>query len=136
MRQTLSWIPVNHAATSISEILLSPTPLSLIHHLENPIRQSWHDLLQILCAELGISQTIPMDQWLDRVWNTPIETNNPAKKLYDFFADDFVRMACGEVVMGTETARSVSKTLKGMDAVSQETIRGYLRYWKDVELLK
>ncbi|KAL3444530.1 hypothetical protein BJX65DRAFT_319885 [Aspergillus insuetus] len=133
---TLSWLPVNHAASAISEILLSPTPLKLIHHLENPIRQSWHDLLRIISAEVNVPQIIPMGEWLDRVWNTPIENNNPAKKLYDFFADDFVRMACGEVVLGTDCARSVSGTLRGVDAVSEETVRGYLRYWKQVELLK
>jgi hypothetical protein len=127
---------VNHAASAISEILLSSTPLSLIHHLENPIRQSWHDLLRILSDELNIPQIIPIDHWLDRVWNTPIENNNPAKKLYDFFADDFLRMACGEVVMGTECARGVSKTLRGIDAVSAETARGYVRYWRGVGLLK
>ncbi|KAL3493895.1 hypothetical protein BJX62DRAFT_248702 [Aspergillus germanicus] len=131
---TLSWIPVNHAATAISEIVLSSTPLSLIHHLENPIRQSWHDLLQILSVELDIPQSIPMSEWLDRVWDTPID--NPAKKLYDFFADDFVRMACGEVVMGTDCARGVSGTLREMDVVSQETVRGYVRYWKGVGFLK
>ncbi|KAL2793016.1 hypothetical protein BJX66DRAFT_339232 [Aspergillus keveii] len=136
LQNTLSWLPVNHAASAISEILLSPTPLSLIHHLENPIRQSWHDLLRILSAELDITQIIPVDQWLDRVWNTPIENNNPAKKLYDFFANDFVRMACGEVVLGTDCARGVSATLRGMDSVSEETVRGYLRYWKQVGLLK
>jgi hypothetical protein len=79
---------------------------------------------------------IPMNQWLDRVWNTPIENGNPAKKLYDFFVDDFVRMACGEVVMGTDCARGVSGTLRGMDAVSDETVKEYLRYWKQVGLLK
>ncbi|CEL05016.1 hypothetical protein ASPCAL06138 [Aspergillus calidoustus] len=136
LHHTLSWLPVNHAASAICEILLSPTPLSLIHHLENPIRQSWHDLLRILSDELNIPQILPIDQWLDRVWNTPIENNNPAKKLYDFFADDFLRMACGEVVMGTECARGVSRTLRGMDAVSAETARGYVRYWRGVGLLK
>jgi hypothetical protein len=136
MKQTLSWIPVNHAASAITEILLSPTPLKLIHHLENPIRQSWHDLLRTLSVELNIPQIISMDEWLDRVWNTAIENNNPAKKLYDFFANDLVRMACGEVVMGTDCAREVSGTLRRMDAVSEETVRGYLRYWKQVGLLE
>ncbi|KAL3462250.1 hypothetical protein BJX64DRAFT_288581 [Aspergillus heterothallicus] len=129
---TLSWLPVNLAATAISEILLSPTALDEIHHLENPVRQSWHDLLQILSAELGISQLLPMDEWLERVRSTPIE-KNPAKKLYDFFAYDFVRMACGEVIMGTENARRVSETLRGVDAVGAETVREYVRYWRGVE---
>ncbi|KAL2851873.1 hypothetical protein BJY01DRAFT_232774 [Aspergillus pseudoustus] len=132
---TLSWLPVNLAAAAVNEILLSPTPLDLIYHLENPIRQPWHELLQTLSAELGISRILPMGQWLDRVWTSPID-NNPSKKLYGFFANDFVRMACGEVVMGTENARHVSGTLRGMDAVLPRTVEAYVTYWRDVGLLK
>ncbi|KAL2812958.1 hypothetical protein BJX63DRAFT_432247 [Aspergillus granulosus] len=135
LQSTLSWIPVDLAASVINEILLSPTPLDLIYHLENPVRQSWHDVLQILSAELGISQALPMDQWLERVWNTPVE-NNPAKILYDFFANDFVRMACGEVIMGTENVRRVSKTLRDMDVVLPCTVGDYVKYWKGIGLLK
>ncbi|KIA75341.1 NRPS-like enzyme [Aspergillus ustus] len=136
LQSTLSWIPVDLAAATINEILLSPAPLDLIYHLENPIRQPWHELLQFLSAELDISQSLPMDQWLDRVWNAPIENNNPAKKLYNFFANDFVRMACGEVVMGTENTRRVSATLRGMDAVLPKMVEGYVAYWRDVGMLK
>ncbi|KAL8945214.1 MAG: hypothetical protein Q9211_000255, partial [Gyalolechia sp. 1 TL-2023] len=51
---TLSWIPVDIAATSLLEILFQPhTPAtSRIYHLENPTRQSWPGMLAALSRSL------------------------------------------------------------------------------------
>ncbi|KAL4783812.1 hypothetical protein BJX76DRAFT_357597 [Aspergillus varians] len=132
---TLSWIPVDQAAASVTELLLSSTASDLVYHVENPIRQPWYDMLEIIGAELNIPLTLPWDQWLQRVSRTDDE-GNPAKKLSDFFAKDFLRMACGEVIMGTDAARGVSATLRGSDGVTGGTVRGYLQYWRDVGWLK
>ncbi|KAL2813646.1 hypothetical protein BDW59DRAFT_167454 [Aspergillus cavernicola] len=128
---TLSWIPVDQAAESVVELALSNNPLDLVYHIENPVRQSWHDLLEIIATELDIKQTLPLDQWLERVWKAPDE-GNPAKKLYEFFVKDFLRMACGEVIMGTDAARRDSATLRDMDVVQESIVRQYVQYWKDV----
>ncbi|KAI9375907.1 hypothetical protein BJX61DRAFT_548427 [Aspergillus egyptiacus] len=130
---TLSWIPVNQAAQSITELLLTPTPPELVYHIENPVRQSWHDLLTLLASELDIQQALPMDDWLKRISETADEPN-PAKKLYGFFARDFLRMACGEVIMGTDNARRVSVTLRGLDAVGGDVVRLYVGYWREREM--
>ncbi len=52
--KTLSWIPVDIAATSLLEILFQPhTPTtSRIYHLENPTRQSWPSMLAALSRSL------------------------------------------------------------------------------------
>ncbi|KAL4940296.1 hypothetical protein BDV06DRAFT_230437 [Aspergillus oleicola] len=132
---TLSWIPVNDAAKSIIEILLSHSPVNLVFHIENPVRQSWHDVLQSIASELGITQRLSYDQWLARV-SSASDEGNPAKKLSNFFANDFVRMACGEVVLGTDSARGTSATLRKIDAVTEGTVRGYLKYWGAIGGLK
>ncbi|KAL3431733.1 hypothetical protein BDV09DRAFT_206456 [Aspergillus tetrazonus] len=134
---TLSWIPVDVAAHSITELLLSPAPADLIYHIENPIRQSWHDMLQNIAAELYLSaaDALPWNEWQEQVAAAG-DTDNPARKLQDFFANDFIRMGCGEVVLGTDKARKASATLRGVDAVSEGCVRGYLRYWKEIGWLK
>lgn len=75
--QTLSWLPVDLAATSLSEILLTHHPLNLIYHLENPVRQSWHEILTTLASQLGISREfLPFDKWLDRVGAIAADTED------------------------------------------------------------
>ncbi|KAL6231238.1 hypothetical protein BDW75DRAFT_244087 [Aspergillus navahoensis] len=134
---TLSWIPVDIAAQSITELLLSPAPASLVYHIENPIRQSWHDMLQSIAGELKFSAAdpLPWDEWQEQVAAAG-DAGNPARKLQDFFSNDFLRMGCGEVVLGTDSARKRSATLRGVDAVSEASVRGYLRYWREIGWLK
>ncbi len=77
LTQTLSWLPVDLAAASVSEILLTPHPLNLIYHLENPVRQSWHDMLTVLASQLDISREfVPFDKWLDRIGAIAADTKD------------------------------------------------------------
>ncbi|KAL4994640.1 hypothetical protein BDV10DRAFT_188841 [Aspergillus recurvatus] len=134
---TLSWIPVDIAAQSITDLLLSPAPADLVYHIENPIRQSWRDMLQRIAADLKLSASdlLPWDEWQEQV-SAAGDAGNPAKTLQDFFANDFIRMGCGEVVLGTDSARKRSATLRGLDAVSEASVGGYLRYWREIGWLK
>lgn len=137
--QTLSWIPVDSAAEVLSEILLATCPVHLVYHLENPVRQSWHDTLVILASKLKLCHEdfLPFEEWLEEVCRVKDNAaeDNPAKKLADFFKRDFIRMVSGEVILGTECARKMSPTLQLMDAVSPETIAGYVDHWRNVGFL-
>ncbi|GKZ23559.1 putative NRPS-like protein biosynthetic cluster [Aspergillus brasiliensis] len=132
LRGTLSWLPVDTTAAVLLEILFHPAPLRLVYHLENPIRQSWQDVLDVLAVELGISRTSvrPLKEWLELVEGSG-DDGNSAKDLVGFLRYEFERMSCGGVVLGTEGTRGVSPTLRRVGAVSDETIRGYVRYWKE-----
>lgn len=89
--QTLSWLPVDVTAASLSDILLSQAtkastanrsrespelqPLFPVYHLENPVRWPWNDVLDVLgsrlkqkSAEQGLElPLVPYSNWLDRV---------------------------------------------------------------------
>ncbi|KAL9606067.1 MAG: hypothetical protein Q9179_000747 [Wetmoreana sp. 5 TL-2023] len=54
---TLCWIPLDIAAASLLEILFQPhtPPTSPVYHLENPVRQSWPDMLAALSRILSRS---------------------------------------------------------------------------------
>ncbi|MDI1486702.1 MAG: putative NRPS-like protein biosynthetic cluster [Ramalina farinacea] len=131
---TLAWIPVDVAAETISDVLLSTAPAKAIYHLENPVRQSWHDVLQMIAPELGLSSAefIPLASWLDRVRRMPDLASDkmPVKKLEDFFRRDFEHMACGSVVLDTKNTRDLSSTLRKLSHFPKELFGSYVRYWK------
>ena len=104
-----------------------------MYHLENPIRQSWQDVTDVLTEELGIprSKCRPLDQWIDLVQNSA-DAGNPAKILATFLSEEFEKMSCGGVVLGTEVSRSRATTLRQTGPVSDTTIRAYVRYWEKV----
>lgn len=139
--QTLSWLPVDCAAEVLSELLLTTQPYHPVYHLENPMRQSWHDVLTVLGSRMGLGDKdfLSLDEWLDRVLrleDDPSDGINSAKQLGDFFRKDFAHMAGGGVVLGTEKARSASPTLDHMDVVSDDTIAAFIDEWRRIGFLK
>jgi len=148
LSQTLSWLPVDLAARSMSELLFQGASTTTgaspsrpqIFHLENPIRQAWADVFDHLRPELSISTSsiIPYADWLAKVLEVPDENIdlNPAKKMAEFFQRDFEHMAGGEIVMGTESARKASACLRSCGAVSGDLIRAYVGGWREVGFLE
>ncbi|KAL8652659.1 MAG: hypothetical protein Q9210_002553 [Variospora velana] len=133
LRGTLSWLPVDTAATALLELLFDSQPLRLVYHLENPIRQSWQDVVEVLTEELGIlkSKCQALNQWIDLVQSS-VDAGNPAKKLATFLGGEFEKMSCGGVILGTEVSRSRATTLRQMGTVSDSTIRAYVQYWVNI----
>lgn len=111
--------------------------MELVHHLENPIRQSWHDTLVILASKLNLT-LLPFNDWLEKVCLLTDKSpdQNPAKKLAGFFKTEFRHMACGNVILDTMRMRGFSETLRGMNMVGQETVVSYVDYWKSIGFLK
>ena len=79
---------------------------------------------------------MPYDEWLERVLAFTSDDDdanaNPAKKLAEFFENDFRHMSGGQVVLDTGRARSVSGCLRGQGEVDEEVVRGYVEYWRRV----
>ena len=139
MLQTFSWITVDRTAQVLSEVLLTTEPSSTVFHLENPIRQSWHDALAIIGRELNLSEKdfLPFDEWLDEVCAvSEIRAgDNPVKKLSDFFKTNFKRMSTGTVTMATDHTRATSPSLQSSGQVQDETISGYVKYWRSIRYI-
>ncbi|CAG8883007.1 unnamed protein product [Penicillium egyptiacum] len=133
LQGTLSWIPVDDAANVLIDLAFSEQQPSMAYHLENPVRQSWSDVLVTLGSQLDISQFLPFNDWLDRVVKLGSKGGpgqNPVLKLDEFFRRDFRRMACGSVIMATDEARKRSETLRQVDAVPEDVIASYVQYWR------
>ncbi|OSS44047.1 hypothetical protein B5807_11144 [Epicoccum nigrum] len=131
IRGTLSWLPVDTAAETLIEIMLSVSPLELIYHLENPIRQPWHDVLVILSEELDLDGNAftSLDKWLISI---KAMTDDAASTdlLIEFFEKDFQHMSGGGVVLDTRVSRAVSPTLQQVDIVEDELVATYIKQWK------
>ncbi|KAF7507856.1 hypothetical protein GJ744_010020 [Endocarpon pusillum] len=139
---TLSWLPVDSAAEILTELLLVPHQVNLIYHLENPVRQSWHDILTTLASKLDISDAglIPFDEWMNRVATSATgkgtkDDTSTAPMLADFFQQDFQHMSGGNVILDTARARAISPTLRGMKAVDGELVARYVDNWRRMGFL-
>ncbi|KAK4112265.1 gluconate kinase [Canariomyces notabilis] len=133
----LSWIPVDKAASVVSEIVFSQSKLPTVLHLENPVRQPWSSVVEHFGRQLGlVKPPVSFDEWLDQVASAPSDDElYPVKKLLAFFKNGFRPVACGQVVLSTDVARTHSATLRDMGALDDGTISGYINYWKKIGYL-
>ncbi|KAL2812451.1 hypothetical protein BDW59DRAFT_167804 [Aspergillus cavernicola] len=134
----LSWCPVDTVAATLSELLLHPdVPASPIYHIENPIRQSWSAMLQILADALDAPSIIPFKDWIRRVRQFPGSVEgNPAARLVGFLDEQFVAMSCGGLVLDTACSQRDSPSLAKSQAVSEDLVRLYVRRWKEIGFLR
>ncbi|WQF85464.1 Putative Acyl transferase domain superfamily, phosphopantetheine binding ACP domain, thiolase [Colletotrichum destructivum] len=148
----MSWTPVDVVAQTCADLLFQPSSGNAkreqschpIYHIDNPIRQSWSDAIRVLAKTItpGASlRVLPFKEWtrLVREYTPPAsvgkekpgpEMKNPAKLLIDFLEDDFERMSCGGVLLGTAHAREHSRTLAGFGAVSEEYLELVIGSWR------
>lgn len=99
--------------------------------MENPVRQSWHEMITLLSSELGFASTqvVSFEEWVEAVMSAP-DQGNPAKKLSRFLKNEFRKMSCGGIILDTVLARKASPTLRGLGPVDSEQVRLYIKYWK------
>ncbi|KAE8369303.1 hypothetical protein BDV27DRAFT_153181 [Aspergillus caelatus] len=134
----LSWTPVNDIAASLVELLVTDNTPYPVYHLDNPVRQPWHDMIRILASELSIptSNIVPFSEWIQRVRSfSGSREDNPAGMMADWLEENFVRMSCGGVLLETTRAREHSSTLAGVGPVTEEITRRYLHRWKECGFL-
>ncbi|KAI3327547.1 acetyl-CoA synthetase-like protein [Xylariaceae sp. AK1471] len=129
----VSWLPTDHAARSLTEILFCNGDVNRFLHLENPIRQPMQDIATIMGNELGLARpyTIPFDQWIERASGLGV-----VESLEDFFKNHYQELAQGSVILDTAHCRSVSKTLRGQSAVEKDLLAQYVKRWRCEGFLK
>ncbi|KAJ5131411.1 Type I Iterative Polyketide synthase (PKS) [Penicillium bovifimosum] len=136
----LSWCPVNDVAATLGELLLVTETRTSdpFYHIENPTRQSWREMIEILSDALRMPRgnLIPFKDWLDAVrgFEGSIK-DNPAKPLADFLSQNFVRMSCGGLILDTTRSRAHSPTLRELGRVSSELVLKYIQAWKNMGFL-
>lgn len=137
LQGTLSWSPVNDVADSLLDLVMSDADPYPIYHIENPVRQPWPEMIQLLAGELDIpsENIVPYDQWLDKVQSCEASiTDNPAKQLMSFWETHFLRMSTGPLILDTKHSREHSKTMRESGPVEDELVKLYIRQWKQFYL--
>lgn len=133
----LSWIPVSDVAAAMSDLLLQDeTAPHLVYHIDNPVRQPWSEMVQVLANAIQ-ADVVPFEEWVRRVrsYPGPVEWENPAMKLIAFFEHDYTRMSCGGLLLDTALACEHSKTLRAVGPVGADVARKYVQAWKDIGFL-
>lgn len=133
----LSWTPVDDVAGTLSDLLVAERIPYPIYHIDNPVRQPWSEMLPVLADALAIPHHfLPFQDWVRRVETFPGSAeDNPAVKLVDFFRDNFTRMSCGGLLLGTDKSVEHSATMARVGPVSEEVVRKYVRAWHDMDFL-
>ena len=119
----------------MTELLLSEGTAP-VYHLENPARQPSAGAIQILSSALGVSKTVPFDEWLQRVQAKPDAAVNPCVKIIPFLEDEFIRMATGKVILDTAVSTKFSSTLKASQPLTESDLQRYVAYWRSEGFLR
>ena len=94
-------------------------------------------MVPILADAIG-AEVIHFREWVRRVrsYPGPVEWENPAAKLIDFFDQDYTRMSCGGLLLDTAHACEHSETLRAVGPVEPDVARKYVESWKAAGLWK
>lgn len=97
----MTWLPIDYAASIILDVCkperaaTRASDADLVYHVLNPTRFHWtRDMLPALSAAGLQFESLPTDQWMDRLRNSDRDPkNNPPIKLLDWFESKYGRAA-------------------------------------------
>jgi hypothetical protein len=154
--KSVDWIPVDIAASTISDILLSPKPKAAsmsvgkggeynVHNITNPHPIPFSSLLTMLQSSLSSSNSsnleiVDMKDWVARLNGLADRGMDPAEvpglRLLQFF-ENMVDQDEGESrVFETEKTRGLSASLVDCGAFCGEWIEGNVRVWREGGFLR
>jgi thioester reductase-like protein len=136
--EEMSWLPVDHAARIILDCcdvtinssasdtpgIVQSSPSDLVYHVLNPTRFHWtRDMLPALAAAGFKFETLPTNQWMDRLRNSDRDaTKNPPIKLLEWFESKYGHGAStkneGLLVYQTEETSAKSESMRGIPSVT------------------
>ncbi len=147
----VDWLPVNTAAKTIAECLLNSPSSSdsrpkqdmfKVHNVVNPRSIPWVELARMLASALpsGTSLSplplVPMSEWLLLLHNAAsagaTAVDLPGLKLLGFLeAMAAPESTEGATMFETQGTQGVSETLRGIDAVNEEWVIGWVKVWRE-----
>lgn len=139
--QTISWIPVDAAATALIEMRMST---SSTLHLAHPRPVGWSAVVEPLAHEFKLDQ-VSYDDWMTRLEKSgrglsaesevEMMRRNPALKIFDFFKDAQNGMgrspeAMGLPQMDVTEAQVSAPSLRTLPQLSGRDAMNWVGYWK------
>ncbi|KAF2006434.1 acetyl-CoA synthetase-like protein [Amniculicola lignicola CBS 123094] len=131
---TLSWLPLEYAAATLTDILLLDSAHKeqrFVYHVENPVRQSWDSVLTPLSTQLRLP-IVAYQEWLSRLRvlsedgdSMDQEVNGVHDTLFDFFENEFLQVGSGKLYLDTTYTKKASKTLAEVGPIGLDLVRKY-----------
>lgn len=144
--QTISWLPVDAAATALIEMRTSK---SSTLHLAHPQPVAWRAVIKPLAEEFNM-ETVSYDDWMVRLEKSgrglsaesevEMMRHNPALKIFDFFKDaqggiDRSPEAMGLPQMDVTEAQNSAPSLRTLSLLSGHDAMNWIRYWRKIGFL-
>lgn len=129
----IDWVPVDTVAAMLREFILRPAQQEIqVYNISANKPQPWQMYVDVLCEMLGISEVVPMRDWVKKLRNitdpTPADVDKfPALRLLDFY--ETLGNAAGSEGerYATDHALSVSKV--DIPPLEKELLASWLRTW-------
>ncbi|KAI0369579.1 acetyl-CoA synthetase-like protein [Pilatotrama ljubarskyi] len=132
---TVSWVPVDMAASALLEMLCGGEGAL---HLTSPRPVPWNAVFGVLAEQLGVT-LVPASEWLAKLRQAAQDTGSagaakhePAHALLPFFE---AAMSAKQVEFETARAVRVSRALASMNPLGEEDVKKWVRFWRAVGLL-
>ncbi|KIP01948.1 hypothetical protein PHLGIDRAFT_319891 [Phlebiopsis gigantea 11061_1 CR5-6] len=144
--KTISWIPVDAAATAFIEMRTSK---SSTLHLAHPRPVAWSAVVEPLATEFNLAQ-VSYDEWMARLEKSgrglsaesevAMMRHNPALKIFDFFKDaqngiDRSPEAMALPQMDVTEAQVSAPSLRTLPQLSGRDAMNWVAYWRKLGFL-
>lgn len=132
--QNLSWLPLDIAATAVTEISLNKTQSDdcMLYHLANQAQSStWDDLLRWV-RELAPEKFNVVEP---SVWLQQLEKgNHPAKRLLGFWkmAYEYADVQSSEILFCTDNSRAESEAMRRVKPVDKVLVGKIWRWVMEI----
>ncbi|KAF7293216.1 L-aminoadipate-semialdehyde dehydrogenase [Mycena chlorophos] len=130
-----SWLPTDHAAKAIADIVLLPevSTTASLYHIVNPnTRTSWDDLLDMLRQSGLAFETVDPAMWLERLTSSePDATKNPVIKLLPFFQMRYGGAIREPMVFSTEKTILSAPSLRAAPPITLDGVKTWMERWKE-----
>lgn len=137
-KMTIDWIPIDYAASSITDIMLNTTTTPIeqlrgrVFHIVNPNHVSWSNVLQAM-QECGMQfDVVKPKEWIADLSK---HQENPAYRLLSFYEGNLLGDSNMPIFETTNTIQFTSSTLKEAPIFDAKLMMKCLAYWKVVKFL-
>ncbi|KAK0470220.1 L-aminoadipate-semialdehyde dehydrogenase [Desarmillaria tabescens] len=128
-----SWLPVDFAGKSITEVVLNATkPAMAVYHIVNPnMSAHWKDILDGLEASGVNFERVDKNEWVERLAKSDEDgKKNPTIKLLPFFRMRYGPSHRKPMVFLTEETTKIAPSLKQAPTVDGELVAKWVAHWR------
>lgn len=130
----IAWLPVDLAASTIVDIVLSSHKSGQIWHIVNPgVGTSWSDMLVFFKHAGWKFDVVPARTWVRELEKSEEGPDNPSRKLLSLWRTSFdndVELK-SDPVFDTTRATAASTTLRDTKAVDEKLMTKIFNTWKN-----